>query len=202
MIWRFAAPQPGFFIVAGPSVLPNETERDITLPALRKLPALLMVSAEARYEALKVFRPLFLHQIGNQLYFDQENDTLYIKRRAMRLLFTRTSGFGRRASCERIKYVALSSMPICPIHGRPFFLYAYILWQLPYIEEATIILGDIEAISLTALDRANMVMDTYMCLDRYYSIRVAGYPDRKLPEIYAYTVDELEERIAAGRPKR
>jgi hypothetical protein len=200
-IWKLAAPEPGIFSVFGPWVIRNNT--DITIPALRKLPAMLMVNTEARSQALKLFSPLFRYQIGKIVYFDQENDTLYFKDvTAMRLFFTNSPQFERRISCERIKYVAFNPWPICPIGGRPYYLLAYILWQLPYVEEATIIVDPNEAAILTDIDKAKMAMDTYLCLEPYARSAVATYPDRNIPDIYVYTIDELNERIVAGRPKR
>jgi len=47
---------------------------------------MLMVNAEARYEALKVFHPFFGPQLNKLLYFDEEHDTLYFERKhAMQL---------------------------------------------------------------------------------------------------------------------
>jgi hypothetical protein len=205
-IWRMAAPEPGILSVKeGPGF--STQEGQIILPSTRKLPAMLMVNAEARYEALKVFRPFFEPQLNKALYFDEEHDTLYFeKESAMELFFTRARGLQRRSYCERIKYVAFGSTSIRhPITGafesdiRPYSLFAMVLWQLPYVREATIILDDEEATHLNPLGKANMVMDTYISLNRYFSLNVRRYSDRKPPKVFAYTMDELKARIASGR---
>lgn len=208
-IWRIAAPEPGILSVKEGLGYTTQAGH-IILPSTRKLPVILMVNVEARYEALKVFRPFFGPQLNKVLYFDEEHDTLYFEREsAMRLFFTQTRGLLRRRYCERIKYVAFGSTAIRhPVTGafqsndRPYGLFAMVLWQLPYVREATIILDDEEATQLNSLDKANMAMDTYISLDNYFSLNVRRYSDRKAPKIFAYTMDELKVRIASGRGSR
>jgi hypothetical protein len=208
-IWQMAAPEPGFFTIKeGPGV--SNQEGHIILPSTRKFPAILMVNAEARHEALKIYRPFFGPQLNKIIYFDKERDTLYFEREsAMQTFFTQTRPLERRKYCENIRYVAFSSTCVRdPVtraiqsNDRPYRLFAMILWQLPYVKEATIILDDEEASHLHDLNKANMAIDTYICLDSFFSLNVRRYSDRKPPKIFAYTMDELKARMSSGHTSR